>query len=44
VRISEIAGLRGPGGLCAERDVNFVAKETIGTYAERARIDRRINA
>ena len=44
VRISEIAGLRGPGGSCAERDVNFVAKETIVTYAARARIDGRINA
>ncbi len=44
VRISEIAGLRGPGGLRAERDAKFVAKKTIGTYAARARIDGRINA
>jgi hypothetical protein len=42
VRISEIESLRGPGGLCAERDVNFIAKETIGTYAARARIDGQI--
>lgn len=41
VRISEIESLRGPSGLRAERDVNFVAKETIGTYAARARIDGR---
>ena len=44
VRISEIESLRGPLGLRAERDVNFVAKETIGTYAARARIDGRIIA
>jgi hypothetical protein len=44
VRISEIESLRGPFGLRAERDVNFVAKETIGTYAARARIDGQIIA
>jgi hypothetical protein len=42
VRISEIESLRGPGGLRAERDVNFIAKESIGTYAARARIDGQI--
>jgi hypothetical protein len=44
VRISEIENIRGPGGLRAERDVNFVANETIGTYAARARIDGQILA
>ena len=44
VRISEIEGLRGPCGLRAERDVNFIAKDTIGTYAARARINGRIIA
>lgn len=44
VRISEIESIRGPGGLRAERDVNFVANETIGTYAARARIDGQILA
>jgi hypothetical protein len=44
VRISEIESLSGPFGLRAERDVNFVAKGTIGTYAARARIDGQIIA
>ncbi|MDR3489712.1 MAG: DUF2958 domain-containing protein [Bradyrhizobium sp.] len=44
VRISEIESIRGPGGLRAERDVNFVANETIGTYAARARIAGQILA
>ena len=42
VRISEIESLRGPGGLRAERDLHFVAKETISKYAARARIDGQI--
>ena len=44
VRISEIQNLRGPGGLRAERDLYFVATETIGTYAHQARIDGQIIA
>ena len=44
VRISEIASLRGPGGLRAERDLHFVAKGSISFYANQARIDGQIIA
>jgi len=37
VRISEIAGLRGPAGLRVERDLHFVAKKTISEYEQEAR-------
>ena len=36
VRLSELAGIVGPGGLRIERDRYFKATKTIGAYAEQA--------
>lgn len=44
VSLSEIAGVKGPGGLCVERDIYFEATQTLGAYAEQARNTGRISA
>ncbi|MGP9812941.1 DUF2958 domain-containing protein [Rhodopseudomonas sp. NSM] len=36
VRLSEIEGVRGPGGLTIERDIHFTATKTLTEYAEEA--------
>jgi hypothetical protein len=36
VRISELEALKGPAGLCVERDRHFVAVKSVGAYAEDA--------
>ena len=36
-RISELAAVRGPGGLGIERDLHFKAKATLSEYAAEAR-------
>jgi hypothetical protein len=38
VRLSEIAAVRGPGGLRIERDEHFRAVKTLSAYAEEARL------
>ena len=37
VRLSELAAVRGPGGLGIERDLHFRAKATLAEYAAHAR-------
>jgi hypothetical protein len=37
VRLSEIAAVRGPGGLGIERDLDFTPSKTLSAYAEEAR-------
>lgn len=44
VRISEIASIRGPMGLPAERDRHFTARRSLSVYAEIARQNGRIIA
>jgi Protein of unknown function (DUF2958) len=44
VRLSEIAELRGPGGLAIERDIHFQAHKSIQAYADDARRSQRITA
>ncbi len=44
VRLSELAAVRGPGGLRIERDIHFRADKTISAYAEEASREQRINA
>lgn len=44
VRLSEIASLRGPFGLTAERDLHFKADATLTAYADAARERGRIVA
>ena len=44
VSLSEIAELRGPGGLTIERDIHFQAHKNIQAYADDARRSRRISA
>ncbi len=44
VRLSELAAVRGPGGLRIERDLYFRADKTISAYAEEASREQRINA
>ena len=44
VSIAEIKELRGSLGLPVERDLHFIADDTIGTYAERGRRSGRIDA
>ena len=44
VRLSEISGVRGPGGLTIERDRHFQARKCIQAYADDARRFRRISA
>lgn len=44
VRMSELEGLRGPGGLTLERDLHFTADKTLSTYASEAQRLGRIDA
>jgi hypothetical protein len=44
VSLSEIAAVRGPGGLRIERDLHFKADKTLRAYAEEARRSGRIMA
>jgi hypothetical protein len=37
VRLSELAGIRGPGGPGIERDLTFAPDKTLQGYAELAR-------
>lgn len=37
VRLSEIAAIRGPGGLTIERDQHFKAEKSLTAYADEAR-------
>ena len=42
VSLAELASIRGPGGLCIERDLHFTAIKTLSAYARDARALRRI--
>ena len=44
VSLSEIASVRGPGGLTIERDRHFTANKTLSEYATEARNAGRIKA
>jgi hypothetical protein len=44
VSLSEIASIRGPGGLTIERDRHFTANKTLSEYATEARNAGRIKA
>ena len=44
VSVSEIQGLKGPGGLGVERDLHFTAQHPLSVYAEIARNNSRIVA
>lgn len=44
VRLSELAALRGPGGLRIERDRGFRAMKTLSAYAAEARAHHRVLA
>lgn len=44
VRLSELATLRGPGGLHVERDRRFRAVKTLSAYAAEARVYGRVVA
>ena len=44
VSVSEIQGLKGPGGLGVERDLHFKAQHPLSVYAEIARYNSRIMA
>jgi hypothetical protein len=44
VSLSELAAVRGPGGLRIERDLRFRADKTLGAYADEARREQRIIA
>jgi hypothetical protein len=44
VRLSELAAVRGPGGLGIERDIHFRADKTLAAYAEEAAREERIIA
>lgn len=44
VRISEIAAVSGPGGLCIERDRHFRPAKTLAAYADEARRQGRVIA
>jgi hypothetical protein len=44
VSVSEIEGLKGPGGLGVERDLHFKAQHPLSVYAEIARNNSRIVA
>lgn len=44
VSISEIQGVKGPGGLGVERDLHFKAQHPLSVYAEIARNNSRIVA
>jgi hypothetical protein len=42
VRLSELHGLQGPGGLRIERDLHFTATKTLTQYADDASRAERI--
>ena len=44
VSVSEVQGLKGPGGLGVERDLHFTAQHPLSVYAEIARNNSRIVA
>lgn len=44
VRLSELAAVRGPGGLTIERDEHFKAVKSLSAYADEAREHDRIQA
>lgn len=44
VRLSELAAVRGPGGLTIERDEHFKATKSLSAYADEAREHDRIQA
>jgi hypothetical protein len=44
VRLSELASVRGPGGLCVERDRWFRPNKTLSAYADEASRLRRVRA
>jgi hypothetical protein len=44
VRLSELAAVRGPGGLQIERDRWFRAGKTLAAYAEEARLNQHVVA
>jgi hypothetical protein len=44
VRLSELAAVRGPGGLTIERDQHFTATKSLSAYADEARQHGRIVA
>ena len=44
VSLTEIAAVRGPGGLQIERDLHFKADKTLTAYADEARREGRIKA
>ena len=44
VSLSELAEIKGPGGLTIERDLYFEPKKTLSGYADEARRIGRINA
>ncbi len=44
VRLSELAVVRGPGGLTIERDQHFEADKSLSAYADEAREHQRIVA
>lgn len=44
VSVSEVEGLKGPGGLGVERDLHFKAQQPLSVYAEIARNNSRIVA
>lgn len=44
VRISELAAVRGPGGLTIERDIHFRAAKSLVSYANEAHSLGHINA